>query len=257
MKFTILGSGSSMGVPMAGGEWGLCDPLEPKNERTRASLLVQSEKVNILVDATADVRMQLNKIGLRKLDAIFLTHKHQDHVSGLDDLKHFSHYVQEPIGLYSSNETLDEIKKIRKYMFDGEFEVYYPFLKTMRLDYYSRFEVEDVVVDTFEQDHKVCKTVGYRFGDFAYSVDVFDLDEKALEALKGVKVWVVDSCCYPYEAYDGMPHAPKESLLKWVEILKPDMTYFTVLNTKMDYHKLCYELPDNIRPAYDGLVVEM
>ena len=81
--------------------------------------------------------------------------------------------------------------------------------------------------------------------------------EKALEALKGVKVWIVDACCYPYEPYDSMPHASKENLLKWVEILKPEITYFTVLNTKMDYQKLCSELPSYIRPAYDGLVIEI
>lgn len=258
MKFTILGSGASMGVPLAGGDWVDCDPLEPKNARTRASLLVQSEKANIIIDTTADVREQLNKVKLNKLDAIFLTHYHQDHVSGIDDLKHFSHYVREPIPLFSNKETIDEMKRIKRYMFDGEYEVYYPFLEGEVVDYYSSFQVEDIKVETFEQDHKVCKTVGYRFGDFAYSVDLYDLDEKALEALKGVKVWVVDACGYPYDPdSNAIPHATKDKLLKWVDIIKPEITYFTVISCKMDYSKMCYELPDNIRPAYDGQIIEL
>jgi len=256
MKFTILGSGASMGVPLAGGDWGACDPHEKKNDRTRASLLVQSDTTSIIIDTTNDVRSQLNRVGLKKLDAIFLTHKHSDHVGGLDDLKHFSFAAKEPLGLYSDEETIDAIFKYKRYMFDGEFEIYFPFLKKKKINFYDSFDVDNIHVDTFEQDHNSCKTVGYRFGDVAYSVDVHNLDDRALEALKGVKYWIVDSCGYLYENVGTLTHAPKEYLDRWIDIIKPEMTYFTGLNNKMDYRHLCDILPPHIRPAYDGLVIE-
>ena len=121
--------------------------------------------------------------------------------------------------------------------------------------YYQQFRVGDIDVSTFEQDHKTCATLGFRFGKFAYSVDVADLNEKSLQALEGIETWVIDAGAYQKEAFST--HANLQRIKKWSEHLKTKMTYLTVLTTYMDYKTLCDELPPHIRPAYDGMVIDM
>lgn len=255
MKFTILGSGGSMGVPAAGGFWGECDPDEPKNDRTRASLLVQSDKTNLLIDATCDIRIQLNRIKLQKLDGILVTHCHSDHVNGIDDIRTLSFGMKKEVGIYSTQKILDEIEIRFPHIFNGCFDMYDPIATREPIGLYGSFSVNDIDIHTFEQEHLTCKTVGYRFGDFAYSVDICDMDDDALDALRGVKTWVVDAHGYNFEGEST--HANFEKIFKWVDILKPEVTYLTVLNNCMDYKTLCDELPPHIRPTYDGLVIEV
>lgn len=255
MKVTILGCGASMGVPAGGGFWGKCDPDEPKNSRTRASILVQSEETNILIDATVDLRTHLNRVGLRKLDALFLTHHHSDHVNGLDDLKAISYHSNKLIDVFSDQETIDELDRRWPYLFKAKHSgIYVEFLKKNVLSYYDNFRVGDIDVQTFEQDHTTCSAMGFRFGKFAYSVDVANLDERALSVLEGVETWVVDAAAYQKEAI--LTHANLQRIKAWTERLKPKMTYITVLSTHMDYKTLCAELPPHIRPAYDGLIID-
>jgi phosphoribosyl 1,2-cyclic phosphate phosphodiesterase len=255
MKITILGCGASLGTPAAGGFWGKCDPEEPKNARTRASILVQSESTNLLVDATVDVRTHLNRLNLKKIDGVLITHDHSDHVNGLDDLKVISYHTSKLIDLYASQKTLDEIDRRWPYLFaPKENGIYVEFMRKNVVDYYQKFSIGDIAIETFEQDHKTCSTLGFRFGKFAYSVDVADLDEKALASLEGIETWVVDAAAYQKET--PLTHANIQRITYWAERLKPKMTYLTVLSTYMDYKTLCEELPPHIRPAYDGMVID-
>ena len=256
MRVTILGSGGSLGVPAAGGFWGDCDPHNPKNERTRASLFVQSENTNILVDATADVRTQLNRLGkIDKLDGLILSHAHSDHISGMDDLRVLSYAGGGTLQMYANYETVEELKVRFDYIFQGGFGgLYKPFMTANVVDY-GPHRIGDIRMDLFEQDHTSCSTIGVRINDFAYSVDMAALDDKAQEKLKGVDTWVVDAGGYKREKVST--HATVDRIMYYAEKLGIRQTYLSVLTGAMDYNTLCRELPEHIRPAYDGMELEI
>lgn len=254
MKATVLGCGASLGSPAAGGFWGDCDPAEPRNARTRASVLVQSETTNLIVDAGYDLRAQLNHIELKKVDGVLLSHEHSDHINGLDDLRVFSYQSKDLVNIYANEITIGEIDRRWPYLFQGSGGgVYAPCLRSNTIGNYDQFSIGDMQVQSFEQDHKTCKSLGFRFGDFAYSVDVADLNEQSVGLLKGVESWIVDAGGYHNEKVST--HANLKRVMEWVDLLKPKMTYLTVLTTRMDYQRLCGELPPHIRPAYDGLEI--
>lgn len=256
MKITVLGCGSSMGTPNAGGFWGECDPKEKKNERTRASILVQSATTNLLVDTSYDLRAQLNRVPLKNVDGVLISHAHNDHVNGIDDLRAISYHSQRLIDVYGNEETLDEIDRRWPFIFKpGAEGIYVEFLKKNIISDYQKFCIGDIDIQSFEQDHMTCKSLGFRFGNFAYSVDVADLDEKSLSVLEGLDVWMVDAGSYHRE--EILTHANLKRVLGWVERLKPKMTYLTVLTSRMDYKILCEELPPHIRPAYDGMEIDL
>lgn len=255
MKVTVMGSGSSFGTPAAGGFWGSCDPNEPKNARTRASILVDSGETTLLVDTTPDLRQHMNRFKVQKLDGILLSHAHSDHINGTDDLRPITFYRKQPIDIYSNEETLAEVGRRWPYVFKAINPAYYSaFGAAHVISPGERRKIGDIEFDVFAQDHKVMTSLGFRFGDFAYSVDVADLDEAALETLKGVKIWLVDANAYHKETIGT--HANLKRVMEWVDRLKPEMTYLTVLSSYMDYQTLCTELPAHVRPAYDGLIIE-
>jgi len=258
MKITVLGCGSSMGTPAAGGFWGKCDPDEPKNMRTRASILVQSATTNLIVDPTVDLRTHLNRLNLKKIDGVIISHSHSDHVNGLDDLRAISYHANKPLDLYSNNETIDEIDRRWSYVFQPSGKgigVYTEFMKKNPIENFGSFRVGDIEVQSFEQDHTTCTSLGFRFGKFAYSVDVAMLSQRSLKVLEGIETWIVDGASYHRET--PLTHANLKSVIAWTERLKPKMTYLTVLSTHMDYKTLCDELPPHIRPAHDGMVIDM
>ncbi len=257
MKITILGCGSSMGTPAAGGFWGKCDPAEPKNARTRASILVQSATTTLLVDPTIDLRLHLNRLNLKNLDGVLVSHAHSDHVNGMDDLRAIAYHNNKLLDAYSNEETLDEIDRRWPYVFrptGSGVGIYTEFMKKNQINDFDTFRIGDIDVQTFIQDHTTCTSLGFRFGKFAYSVDVANLDEKSLAALEGVETWIVDGASYHRE--NPQTHANLKRVFEWTERLKPKMTYLTVLSTHMDYKTLCAELPPHIRPLHDGMVID-
>lgn len=256
MKVTVLGCGSSLGTPAAGGFWGTCDPNNPKNARSRASIMVQTEKTNLLIDASYDLRYQLNRVELKDIDGLLISHAHSDHVNGIDDVRVLAYHNNKMIDVYSNRETLDEIDRRWPYLFKSSSNgIYVQSFEPHEIDNFSKFRIGDIDIETFEQDHTTCTSLGFRFGKFAYSVDVADLAEKSLEKLKGIETWIVDASSYNKETV--MTHANLKRVKEWVDILKPKMTYITVLTTHMDYDTLCAELPPHIRPAYDGLEIDI
>lgn len=255
MKVTVLGSGSSVGTPAAGNYWGNCNPENPKNNRTRASILVEDGNTDILIDATVDLREHLNRTNKSKIDALLLSHAHSDHINGMDDLRVISYHLGHPIDTYSNAATVNDITHRFSYVFEGAFEnIYKPFLRTHIVKEGDKIKINDTEIDIFQQEHGSCNSLGFRFGDFAYSVDMKYLDDASLEKLKGLDTWIVDAAAN--EADTHFSHAGLKQVYEWVEYLKPKMTYLTVLTNFMDYDDLCAKLPNNIRPAYDGLVLE-
>lgn len=256
MKVTILGCGSSGGTPAAGGFWGNCDPENPKNYRRRASILVEEKDTTVLVDTTVDVRDQLTDAKIQHLDGILYTHCHSDHINGMDDLRVISYTSGAPINTFSNQHTMDDFERRYNYVAHGGYNgVYKPFLKPHVLKEYDAFQVGDLDIECFPQHHANIGSVGFRFDKFAYSVDVLDFDDEAFEKLEGIDVWVVDGAGFRNEHI--ATHAGLPRVQKWVERLKPKMTYITVLTGMMDYDVVCDELPPNIRPCYDGQIIDI
>ena len=262
LEFTILGCGSSGGVPRADGDWGACDPANPKNLRSRCSLLVRRKgegaerETTLIVDTSPDLRLQTAQAGAKRLDAILLTHDHADQVHGIDDVRAFFIRQRARIGCHMDTATDASMMRRFGYVFEGEGG--YPAICDRRPipPHGVRWTVDGpsgaIPVVSFDQDHGGVRSVGYRFGGVAYSSDVVNLDESAFEALEGLDVWIVDALRYrPHPT-----HAHLELTLSWIERLKPRRAILTNLHIDLDYETLRRELPEGVEPACDGLRFE-
>lgn len=255
VRVRVMGCGNSVGVPATGGFWGECDPDEPKNRRNRASLFLQHEQTNIVIDTSPDLREQLNQIApVKHLDGVIYTHPHSDHIHGIDDLRVLWKQMKRHIDIYGNKATVDELQQRFSYIFHGSDDKFFPSFLTPHVVAGHRV-IAGLPFKFFTQDHGTCETLGIRLGDFAYSTDMVNLDENALRALQGVKTWIVDAGGHWNES--NPVHAGIPQILRWVERLKPEMTYLTVLSPSMDYSALCANLPPHVRPAYDGLELQI
>jgi phosphoribosyl 1,2-cyclic phosphate phosphodiesterase len=252
MKITVLGCGSSGGVPLIGGNWGVCDPQNPRNRRTRVSILVEQGDTTLLVDTSPDMREQLLAAGTKKLDAVLFTHAHADHCHGIDELRGMTWLMGRPIDIYADKITLAELTQKFAYVFHstGPKNYYRPVAAAHEID--SPFNVGCINVMSFAQNHGYMNSLGFRFGDFAYSTDVHAFDDAAWEALRGVKIWLVD--CVRPEPHPTHSHI--EQTLEWIARLKPEQAYLTHMNHLMDYDTLTKTLPAGVAPAHDGLVLK-
>lgn len=252
-KITILGCGSSSGVPLIGNIWGACDPSEPRNRRRRSSILVSGDEGGqILIDSGPDMREQLIDARIKGLDAVVYTHAHADHIHGIDDLRSVNWLTGRPVLCYANQATLDDITTRFAYCFaapKGPHFYTQPALETRLID--GPFQVGEVPFIPFLQQHGRLPSLGFRIGDFAYSTDVVGLDETAFAVLDGVRTWVVDATRHtPHPA-----HAHLEMTLGWIERLRPERAYLTHMNDSMDYRGLLAMLPAGVEPAYDGLEI--
>jgi phosphoribosyl 1,2-cyclic phosphate phosphodiesterase len=254
MKVTMLGCGSSMGVPSVGLGWGACDPGDPRNRRRRVSLLVETRGKAILIDTSPDLREQLIEANVTRLDAIVMTHAHADHLHGIDELRGINRVMRAQIPLYANAGTLAEIERRFGYALqpipeDGFF--YRPCLKPVIID--GPFAAAGVPVVPFEQDHGYSTTLGFRIGALGYSTDVTELDDAAFAALAGIDLWIVD--CLRYEPHPTHSHLAKT--LAWIERLKPGRAVLTHMDRPLDYRELAARLPQGVEPGQDGLVFEL
>ena len=252
IEVTILGCGGSLGVPMVGGDWGNCDPRNPRNHRRRPSILVRSNGVTVLVDTTPDCRNQLLDANVDRLDAILFTHSHADHIHGLDDVRPLTWNGSGPIAAFADPECSAEITSRFAYaVADAEVDRgFYKPLVVMRT-IAGPFDIGDLRVQPFTQVHGPGMSLGFRFGDFAYSTDVSDLDEAAFALLEGVDTWIVDAC----RETPHPSHAHLDKALAWIERLRPRRAVLFHMNHTMDYDRLCEKLPAGVEPAYDGMVL--
>ena len=259
LEVVILGSGSSGGVPRADGNWGACDPAEPRNRRTRCSLLVrrkgEGRETTVLVDTAPDLRLQTAAAGVKHVDAVLYTHDHADQTHGIDDLRAFLLTSGRPIPAYMDGPTRERLTSRFDYVFHGG-GGYPPLTEARDMPPLNRpWSIEGpsgpVPVVAFDQDHGGVRSLGFRFGSIAYSSDVVGLPEASFVALAGVDVWIVDALRWtphPTHAHVGMA-------LDWIERVKPRRAILTNLHIDLDYRALAARLPAGVEPAYDGMTI--
>lgn len=264
LEVRILGCGSSGGVPRLGEGapyWGACDPENPKNRRSRCSILVTARQhhgeTRVLVDTSPDMREQLLAAKIGRLDAVLITHDHADQLHGLDDLRVITLNMKRRLDLWSDRYGLAGVKNKFGYCFETPAgSDYPPILNAHEIpEPFAPFELAGaggaVPVLAFGQQHGRIRSLGFRFGPVAYSPDVDGLDEDGFAALKGVDCWIVDALRYtPHPS-----HAHLERTLEWIARVRPRHAVLTNLHVDMDYDMLVRELPAGVEPAYDGMTL--
>jgi len=266
LAITILGCGSSGGVPRLGGadgagNWGACDPSNPKNRRSRCSILVRrisaAGTTRVLVDTSPDMREQLLAARTSELDGVLITHDHADQLHGIDDLRLVSIHQRRRVDVYTDARTAEGILSRFSYCFvQPEGSDYPPIAKLHAItEPFAPFAIGGaggpVPVLAFAQRHGKVRSLGLRFGPLAYSSDVNVLDQDAFAALAGAECWIVDALRYtPHSS-----HSHVAQTLEWIARLKPKRAVLTNLHIDLDYETLKRELPPNIEPAYDGMTV--
>ena len=259
-RLTILGCGSSGGVPRIGMNWGSCDPANPKNRRLRCSALFErmggAGCTSVLVDTSPDFREQILAVRLLALDGVLYTHDHADHTHGIDDLRMVAFQMKKRVDVYFDKPTGDSLKHRFAYCFaTPEGSAYRPILNGFEFDGVSPLQIAGaggaITATPIPQTHGDIASLGYRVRDVAYSPDISAIPENSLALLEGLDVWVVDALRYtPHESHFSVKQA-----IHWAERLKPKRTILTHMTSEIDYETLRRELPDGIEPAYDGMQI--
>lgn len=260
LRYTILGCGSSGGVPRLGGHWGECDPDNPKNRRRRCSMLVErlsgDRITRVLIDTTPDMRDQLLGAGVGTLDAVVYTHSHADHVHGIDDLRMIVFNMRNRLPVWADGPTQDALLSRFGYAFvQPEGSPYPPILNLHTIR--GPFEISGaggpVPFLPFRADHGSMDALGFRIGGLAYLPDVVAIPDDSWPVLEGLDVWVVD-------ALRRTPHPTHAHLaltLEWIAKAKPDRAVLTNMHIDLDHATVEAETPAHVSAAYDGMVLEL
>jgi phosphoribosyl 1,2-cyclic phosphate phosphodiesterase len=272
MRAVILGCGSSGGVPRAGGadgkgDWGACDPSEPKNRRKRCSLLVERAHpkdgfargavTSAVIDTSPDFRAQMLEAAVSHVDGVILTHDHADQTHGIDDLRAFAVRARRRVPVWLDRSTSGAVVERFRYCFEQAEGSWYPaILEEKKIPpcgepFMISGPAGDISVTAFLQEHGPVNALGFRIGDLAYSSDANDLPPESFEILKGVKIWIVDAL----QIEPHGTHANLETTLRWIEAVKPERAILTNLHVTMDYRTLLKSLPKGVEPAFDGLEI--
>jgi len=256
LTITILGCGASSGSPVIGGKYSKEFLANPKNYRTRASIYIQGQGTNILVDTSPDMRQQFLRQGLSTTDAILYTHAHADHCHGINDTKVLCLNKDSPIPIWSDDHTLKALKQSFSYCFLEHIKEYGWFRPRLEPNVFTNlqsFKVGELEVLPIKQIHGTWDSYGFRIGDFAYCTDVKEFPPDSFEALKGVKTLIID-CLRDTQA---PTHADFDLAISWINQLKPDRAILTHLAHHYDYDTLKAKCPPGVEPAYDGMKIEI
>ncbi|WEX07184.1 MBL fold metallo-hydrolase [Chelativorans sp. AA-79] len=262
IRLTILGCGSSPGVPRIIGDWGACDPDNPKNRRLRAAALVERVKpdgrtTRVAIDTGPDFRQQMIAARATSLDAVVYTHPHADHIHGIDDLRSYVQAQRRLMDIHADEYTLGRLRDGFGYCFETPPGSNYPPIVLPHVIRHDRVfsvtgEGGPIPFTPLPQIHGDIRSLGFRLGDIAYCSDVSDFPTETIPLLQGLEVLVLDALQY-------RPHASHFSLgeaLEWIERLAPRRAVLTHMHTPLDYETVRRETPENVDPAYDGMVVE-
>lgn len=262
-RFTILGCSSSPGVPRITGDWGDCNPDNPKNRRTRAALLVEQfsddgGKTTVVVDTGPDFREQMVRANVDWIDAVVYTHAHADHLHGIDDIRGYFHRARRPIPIYADAYTLERIEEGFGYCINTPPGSEYPPIVSPNL-----IETPDSLVTIngaggaisfmpLLQRHGSIHSLGFRIGNFAYCSDVSDFPEETVAKLQNLDVFVIDALQYRMHP----SHLSLDEALMWIDRVKPKRAVLTHMHIPLDYDRVMAETPAHVEPAYDQMIFE-
>tara|TARA_Y100000389_G_scaffold184172_1_gene202365 strand:+ start:68 stop:838 length:771 start_codon:yes stop_codon:yes gene_type:complete len=256
MKFVILGCGSSMGVPRPDGFFGNCNPKNKKNYRTRCSALIKTNKENVLIDTSPDLRQQMIDCKIKKIDKVFYSHMHADQTHGINDLRSFFIKNKKPLNVFADPATSQYLKKNFSYCFDNNNIAYPATLKLNSLkkmlfikDSNKKIKIKSVKVK-HGNVNSICYIVDKKL---AYISDVSDIRKKDYKYFKYLKYFIVD--CLMYKSHPS--HFNLDKSLELIKIFSPKKAILTNLHTDLDYNDLKKKLPNNVTPAYDGMILNL
>src|SRR6202795_4240836 len=262
LTFTILGCGSSAGVPRPALGWGACDPANPKNRRRRCSLLVERTSdrgmTRVLIDTAPDLREQLIDAQVDHLEAVFLTHEHADQTHGIDDLRSVMLHMRRRIPVYLNQSTAEQILLRFSYCFVSPPESDYPPILDSHLIHAGEsLAVEGkggpLTLSAFLLQHGNIPALGYRIADAAYTPDVNDIPRQSWRFLENLDLWIIDGL-----RYTGHPsHFSINDALSWIDRFKPRRAVITNMHSDLDYEVLRQSLPPTVIPAYDGMRLKL
>lgn len=254
MQVRILGCGTSTGVPVIGCPCDICRSCDPRNNRTRSSIMVSNNGFNILVDTAPDLRLQALAAGIRRVDAVLYTHDHADHIFGMDELRTFNFIMGRAIPVYGNEKVISRIQSVFSYIWDpdapkgGGLPMISPHVMSQGLS------LGGIQVEPLPLLHGEQTITGFKFDNqVAYLTDTNGIPEQTIEAARGLPLVIIDALRY-------RPHSTHYSVDEALEVvgeIKPGLALLTHLSHSMDYERLRAELPNGVEPAYDGMVIEL
>lgn len=263
LTITILGCGPSLGVPIIGCKCAVCKSEISYNKRSRSAIFITDNTQQILIDFGPDIRNQLLKANINKLDLAILTHAHNDHLAGMDDLRVFPFNQKHTLNIVTDQSTAAFVENQYKYLFKQNV------MRMNAIDFFDKITLcnhsiikfsehqkkHEIQINTqtldiqfFKQNHGIMNSLGIRIGNFVYSTDVIDFPEESYKFLYNIKTWILDCGSY----ISNNVHAGLDKVLQWNKLFKPQQILLTNMNHEIDYHQITQHLPSNISPLYDG-----
>ncbi|CCV06874.1 putative hydrolase [Mesorhizobium metallidurans STM 2683] len=263
LRFTVLGCGSSPGTPRITGDWGNCDPANPRNRRMRTAALVERIAANggrttVVIDTGPDFREQMLLASVRRIDAVVYTHPHADHIHGIDDLRGFVLEQRQLIDIHADQTTMLRMRQAFGYCFETpQGSSYPPIVNAHIIDHARPVVIEGeggaLTLQPLPQFHGDIISLGFRIGGLAYCPDISDFPHATVERLRGLEMLVIDALQYTRHP----SHLSLEQALGWIEKLAPKTAVLTHMHVPLDYATLMAETPANVEPAYDGMILEI
>lgn len=254
MKVTVLGSGTSQGVPVIACDCNVCKSLDFRDQRLRVSVLVEANSRHFVIDTGPDFRQQMLQANVKHLDAVLYTHQHKDHTAGMDDLRSFNFKQQKDVPIYGRKSVIDQLEREFAYIFEDSSKKY-PGVLTVEVNYIENkpFCIDGIEIIPVEGMHLRLPVFGFRIGDFTYLTDVNFIPEKEMEKIKGSRFLILDAL----QKENHLSHFNLDQAIEVARKINPEKVWFTHISHRMGLHaEVEKELPADMRLAYDGLVFE-